>query len=75
MMSAGWVRVGLAVVVLVAVAAIGVWYKQRASERATSGPAAASSPGEKTQKPASRPAGDPRDAPRERPERNRTDRP
>jgi hypothetical protein len=68
-------RVGWVVVLLVAVAAISAWYKQRASEPAAAGPAAAPSSSEKTPKPAVRQPGDPRDAPRERPERDRTDRP
>jgi hypothetical protein len=74
-MSAGWMRVGLAVVLLVAVLAVSVWYKQRASGRTEADPATGPSSSEKTRKPALRPPGDPRDAPRERPVRERTDRP
>ena len=68
-------RVGLVIVLLLAVVAISVWYKQRASSRTEADPATGASSTEKTRKPALRPPGDPRDAPRERPERERTDRP
>jgi hypothetical protein len=68
-------RVGLAVVLLVAVLAISVWYKQRTPSHAEGDSATGPSSGEKTRKPAPRLSGDPRDAPRERPERERTERP
>ena len=68
-------RVGLAVVLLVAVAAFSVWYKQRASHHADAEPVTGLSSSEKTHLRASRPPDDPRASPRERPERERTDRP
>lgn len=74
-MSPGWMRVGLAVVLLVVVAAFSVWYKQRASDHADAEPVTGLSSSEKTHKPPWRGSGDPRAAPRERPERERTDRP
>jgi cytoskeletal protein RodZ len=76
-MNAGWMRVGVAIVLLVVVvAALGVWYKQRASDGVGGDPTAApSSSSETSRKPASLPRSDSRDAPRERPERERTDRP
>ena len=74
-MSAGWVRVGLAVILLVAVLAVSVWYKQRASGGPGADAAAGASSGDKAGKAPLRPSGAGRDAPRERPERERTSRP
>jgi hypothetical protein len=74
-MSPGWMRVGLAVVLLVAVVAFSAWYKQRAPDHAESDPATSPSSSEKAHKPPWRGPGASRDALRERPERERTDRP
>lgn len=74
-MRAGWMRVGLAVVVLAAVLAISVWYKQRDSGRIEADTAAGKSSGDSTRKAPLRPASDRSASPRERPARERTSRP
>ena len=74
-MSAGWVRVALAAVVLAAVLAISVWYKQRDSGRPEADAAAGASSSDTTRKAPLQPNSDPRAAPRDRPERERTSRP
>jgi len=67
--------VGLAVILVIAVLAVVVWYKQPDTGRAERDFATGPTSGEQARKPALRPSGDTRDAPRGRPERERTDRP
>lgn len=68
-------RVGLAVILVVAALAAVVWYTRSDPERAQREPAMEAASDKHVRKPVAQPSNERRDASRGRPERERTDRP
>lgn len=73
-LGSGWIRVALAIAVLVAVLAVVVWTERRAVQTTPPGTASKPSLEEKARKDLPAPAGGARDSSRDRPERERSGR-